>query len=98
MPHAEVIASLTEAFHRQLDRTRVQFIGSTFGLVIRKEPLTCRSPDIAVFERATIVNEDGYIHSAPQLVIEVLSPTERAGKSGRSCATTRASEWKKSGS
>ena len=45
-----------------------------FGLIIRKSPLTSRIPDLAVFDRSTIVNQDGYIHSAPQLLAEVLSP------------------------
>jgi Uma2 family endonuclease len=31
-------------------------------------------PDLAVFQADTIVEQDGYIHSAPQLVVEVLSP------------------------
>ncbi len=75
-PHPYVIDDLTAAFRSQLDRKLTLCIGSTFGLVIRKEPLTCRSPDIAVFDRATMVEQDGYIHSAPQLVIEVLSPSE----------------------
>ena len=75
-PHPFVVDDFTAAFRRQLDRKRARCIGSTFGLVIRKEPLTCRSPDVAVFERSTMIEEDGYIHSAPQLVIEVLSPSE----------------------
>jgi len=74
--HPVVIDNLTAAFHSQLDRTRAKCFASVFGLVIRKEPLTCRSPDIAVFLRATMIEQDGYVHSAPQLVIEVLSPSE----------------------
>ena len=37
--------------------------------------MTSRVPDLAVFELATLVEQDGYIHSAPQLLIEVLSPS-----------------------
>ena len=33
-----------------------------------------RVPDLAVFQASTIVEQDGYIHSAPQLAVEVLSP------------------------
>jgi Uma2 family endonuclease len=76
LPHPTVVRALTVAFLRQLDLARAEFFSSIFGLVIRKEPLTCRSPDIAVFDRATMVEQDGYIHSAPQLVIEILSPSE----------------------
>jgi len=52
--------------------------------VIRLEPLTTRVPDIAVFIRANVVERDGYIHSAPELIVEVLFPantrSERAEK------------------
>ena len=75
-PHPYVVDDLTAAFRSQLPRKRTLCIGSTFGFVIRKEPLTCRSPDIAVFDRATMIEQDGCIHSALQLVIEVLSPSE----------------------
>jgi Uma2 family endonuclease len=41
-------------------------------------------PDLAVFQVDRIVEKDGYIHSAPELVVEVLSPadtrSERAEK------------------
>ena len=76
MPHPRVVATLTGALLRQLDPTTTEFFASTFGLVIRTEPLTCRSPDVAVFDRATMIEKDGYIHSAPQLAVEVLSPSE----------------------
>jgi Uma2 family endonuclease len=41
-------------------------------------------PDVAVFQKSTILEQDGYIHSAPQVVIDVLSAAntrlEREGK------------------
>jgi Uma2 family endonuclease len=45
-----------------------------FGLVVRREPLALRVPDLAVFHADRIVEHDGYIHFAPELVIEVPSP------------------------
>ena len=33
-----------------------------------------RVPDIAVFIRKNVIEQDGYIHSEPELVVEVLSP------------------------
>jgi len=52
--------------------TRVRI--SNFGLVIRRDPLTTRVPDLAVFIRANMVEIDGYFHSPPELLVEVLSP------------------------
>ena len=72
--HTVIVANLRDALVAQLDRREVQVVDSSFGLVIRKAPLTSRVPDLAVFRKGTIVEQDGYIHSAPQLVVEVLSP------------------------
>jgi Uma2 family endonuclease len=37
-------------------------------------PAHVAGADLAVFESDTVVEQDGYVHSAPQLVVEVLSP------------------------
>jgi len=76
LPHARVVQALDAALGRQLDPAATEYFSSIFGLVIRRDPLTCREPDLAVFNRSTMVERDGYVHSAPQLVIEVLSPAE----------------------
>src|SRR5439155_621006 len=47
---------------------------SMFGLIIRRDPLAMRIPDLAVFIKSNVVEHDGYIHSAPELVVEVLAP------------------------
>jgi len=72
--HADVVENLSDLLKAQLDRKTVQVRVSTFGLVIRRDPITTRVPDIAVFIRQNVVEQDGYIHSAPELVVEVLSP------------------------
>jgi Uma2 family endonuclease len=75
--HATIIENLRDMMAPQIDRQFVRIAVSQFGLVIRKRPLTTRVPDLAVFERSSIVERDGYIHSAPQLIVEVLSPANR---------------------
>jgi Uma2 family endonuclease len=72
--HALIVENLSEALKAKLDRKTVRVVGSVFGLIIRKSPLTSRVPDLAVFLKQNIVEQDGYIHSAPELVVEVLSP------------------------
>lgn len=54
--------------------TRSQGQTAQFNQIIRRQPLTAREPDLAVFQAATIVELDGR-HSAPQLIVEVLSPS-----------------------
>ena len=73
--HAWIVARLNRALTNQLDPDRAVVFTGSFGLIIRKAPLTSRIPNLAVFEKATLVEQDGYIHSAPQLLVEVLSPS-----------------------
>jgi Uma2 family endonuclease len=72
--HAEIVDELHAILLPQLDRKLFRVTSSSWGLVIRKEPLTCRAPDLAVFVRKNIVEQEGYIYSPPELVVEVLSP------------------------
>ncbi len=76
LPHPRIIQKLISSFLRHIDEEKVDIIGSTFGLVIRKDPLTCRNPDLALFRKDRIVERDGYFHSPPELVIEVLSASD----------------------
>src|SRR6266699_5580738 len=59
--HARVVQRTFRALDRQLDPNKVLALCSSFGLIIRKRPLTSRVPDIAVFDLATMVEQDGYI-------------------------------------
>jgi Uma2 family endonuclease len=82
--HAYAVENLADLLKAKLDRRTVRVLVTSFGLVIRRDPLTTRAPDIAVFIRSNIVEQDGYILSAPELIVEVLSPAntraERAEK------------------
>jgi Uma2 family endonuclease len=72
--HSEIVDNLFAQIRLQIDPRQIKVKASQFGLIIRRSPLTTRVPDLAVFQADTIVEQDGYIHSAPQLVVEVLSP------------------------
>jgi Uma2 family endonuclease len=78
--HALVVQQIYRFLDRQLEASRCVTLCSSFGLIIRKRPLSSRVPDVAVFERAGMVAEDGYIHSAPQLAVEVPSPANTRRK------------------
>jgi len=73
--HAEIVRRTRGQFEAQLDERQVIVMDTNFGLIIRTKPLTSRTPDIAVFKVETIVERDGYIHSAPHLILEVNSPS-----------------------
>lgn len=44
--------------------------------MISREPLTCRSPDLALYWRDQMVIKDGLYYSPPNLIIEIISPSE----------------------
>lgn len=82
-PHAEIIQNLIEALVGQIDK-RARVLGSNLGLMITRDPLTCRSPDMVVFWREKMVIKDGLYWSPPDLIIEILSPSEnRRRKEGK---------------
>lgn len=83
-PHAEVIEHLIASILPQIDRKVARVIGSNVGLMISREPLTCRSPDLILYWRDKMEVRDGLYDSPPALVIEILSPSEnRRRKEGK---------------
>jgi Uma2 family endonuclease len=60
----------------QVDHTIVSILASNLGLMISREPLTCRSPDLILFWREKMRIVDGLYCSPPGLIVEVLSPSE----------------------
>jgi Uma2 family endonuclease len=75
-PHAEIIQRLISLLVQQVDQKQVGILGSNFGLMISRDPLTCRSPDVAVYWRDKMVIQDGLYWSPPDLIVEVISPSE----------------------
>lgn len=65
--HVAIVEELADQLRSGIDRKSARVVTSIFGLVIRRDPVTTRVPDIAVFARANMVERDGYIHSAPEL-------------------------------
>jgi Uma2 family endonuclease len=51
------------------------------GIYIRRDPDTVRAADIALIshERLARCNSEGYLDIAPEIAVEVLSPTDRKG-------------------
>ena len=74
--HAVIVGNLVWDFTAHPDRAQHHVLAGSFGVVIRKYPLSCRTPDVAIYHREAEIIMDGYYHSAPELVIEVLSPSE----------------------
>jgi Uma2 family endonuclease len=75
-PRAEALRRLNAQLIKQVDENKVWIYDSTIGLMISRKPMTCRSPDLAVYSREQIVLEDGLFVSPPGLLVEVMSPSE----------------------
>jgi Uma2 family endonuclease len=75
--HASIVRRVRRDLEAQLNEQEWWVVAENFGLIIRKSPLTSRVPDLAVFRLSTMIERDGYVHSAPQLIVEVLSPANR---------------------
>jgi Uma2 family endonuclease len=79
--HALLIERLAEILREQLDRTVFRILTSPFGQGIKRKPyLSYRVPDLAVYRAEHLDRErDHYVWSAPELIIECLSPANRKG-------------------
>jgi Uma2 family endonuclease len=55
------------------------------GLIVRRKPDTVRGPDVIFFleNRALAQANKGHVERVPPLIVEVLSPTDRRGKTLR---------------
>jgi Uma2 family endonuclease len=67
------------------DYVEQQNLGETFaaetGFLLQKNPDTVRAPDVAFVSHATLgelADEPGYLPIAPDLVAEVISPSDRS--------------------
>jgi len=76
--HAGTIERVYLAFSSRLDRRlwKVGAFGS--GQLIRREPLTYRIPDVAIYRRRDF-RAHHYVLSTPELIIEIVSPANRKG-------------------
>ncbi len=78
LKHQELLSYLVFTFERQLDRRTVVAL-QTYGQAIREKPtFTYRGPDLGLFLKKNMVTKDPYyVWSPPELLIEVLSPSQR---------------------
>jgi hypothetical protein len=53
--HTLVVHRLKQALDRQMDSGAIYVLDTQFGLIVRRQPLTSRVPDIAVFRKSSMV-------------------------------------------
>jgi len=76
--HADALQRIYLAFHSTLDRRIWTIEAFASGQLIRREPLTYRIPDVAIYRRRDL-RAHHYVLSTPELIIEIVSPANRKG-------------------
>src|ERR1035438_3790997 len=84
--HVDLIDELLSILLSQINRREYRVTSSGAGLGIERVPLTYRIPDLMVFrtealrrDTAETASNAPYIWTAPELIVECLSPSNRKG-------------------
>ena len=89
--HGNVTARLASRLERHTESTGAGtlFVGDT-GFLLARDPDTVRAPDIALVRQDRLSGPipNGYLELAPDLVVEVLSHTDRPG-----AALAKVGDW-----
>ena len=80
--HGLTERTITRRLDRYLDAHPElgEILPSDTGFVLRRDPDVVRSPDLAFLrmEKVRAIPEDGFIEGAPDLAVEIVSPSESA--------------------
>jgi Uma2 family endonuclease len=78
--HSRLARSVFIAIHAHLQKEGLREVYMEAGYVLSREPLTIRQPDISVLskERIQATGEDSYFEGAPELAVEIVSPSDSA--------------------
>lgn len=81
--HGRVTVNLAVRVAAHLDRAGArQVLVAETGFTLARDPDTVRGPDLAILSRERVPEPEprGFLELAPDLVVEVLSPSDRAGE------------------
>ncbi|MBK6770151.1 MAG: Uma2 family endonuclease [Ardenticatenales bacterium] len=83
--HALVESRITFRLMQFAESAKTGYVLHT-GYVVERGPDTVRGPDVAFIDTSRLASEgdlDRYVEGAPDLAVEILSPTNRAGEIAR---------------
>jgi Uma2 family endonuclease len=78
--HSLVALAVLEVLQQHLQKHGASRAIPETGFILSRDPLTIRQPDISVLSRERIraANLDSYFDGAPELAVEVVSPSDSA--------------------
>lgn len=80
--HGEIVATLTYLLLSYIDQHPVGRVVTEAGFLLSRNPLTLRGPDVAFIraERVPAEKNKSFFDGAPDLAIEVVSPSNRGSE------------------
>ena len=78
--HSLILSIVVEVLHFYLKEHPIGRVMPETGYVLSRDPLTVRQPDVSVLSRQRIrsIDPDSYFEGAPELAIEIVSPSDSA--------------------
>ncbi len=78
--HALIASLLFEVLQNYLRKQGEARAFAEAGYILSRDPLTIRQPDVSVLSKARIksADPDGYFEGAPELAVEIVSPSDSA--------------------
>ena len=94
LTHGEIVMNLGGALGNFIRPRRLgRLVGSDSGMMLERDPDTVREPDIAFISAQKLplnVRLSGYYEGAPDLVVEIVSPSDGAREVYHVCASPSA--------
>ncbi len=80
-PHSELTVLLGSWLVPFVRKNKLGAVGIERGFILSRDPDTVRAPDLHFIskERLALGSREGFFPGAPDLAVEILSPTDRAG-------------------
>jgi Uma2 family endonuclease len=78
--HGEICAQITGLLHDYLKQNPIGRLRVSSGVLLSREPLTVRGPDVSFVSASRLAygKADPFFNGAPDLAVEVVSPSNRA--------------------
>lgn len=95
IPHGRLAMAIGAALHAHVTERRLgAVVAAETGFILRRDPDTVRAPHVAFISKARLLRArgKGSTELTPDLVVEVLSPSDRAA-----AVRTKVADWLASG-